>query len=73
VRSKPDALAGQDLPVAEGDTPLKRDCIELATRYCESDAAAEAALEMEGILGFYGRSRGVEYDPSLGWVSLPTH
>lgn len=25
---------------------------------------------MEGILGFYARSRGVEYDPSLGWAEL---
>eukprot|EP00038_Savillea_parva_P013495 m.8431 g.8431 ORF g.8431 m.8431 type:complete len:872 (-) comp2537_c0_seq1:237-2852(-) len=70
VRSKPDALSGQELPVAEGETPLKRDCAQLAQRYCEPDAVGDSAMEMEGILGFYARSRGVEYDPTLGWAEL---
>jgi hypothetical protein len=115
--------------VADGDTPLKRDCADLAERFCGGDkasggtaqppllslvcsvshacvcicvcvcvcvcvcfcvcvsmclclsrslthththtfATSEAALEMEGILGFYARSRGVEYDSALGWAEL---
>lgn len=43
VRSKPDAMSGQELPVAEGDTPLKRDCAELARRFCAGSDKAEGA------------------------------
>lgn len=70
VRSKPDALSGQTLTIAENDCALKTDCQVLAERFAPEGETEQVAIEMEEILGFYGRSKGTEYTSSLGWAEL---
>eukprot|EP00051_Salpingoeca_urceolata_P013465 m.169123 g.169123 ORF g.169123 m.169123 type:complete len:836 (+) comp17798_c2_seq3:203-2710(+) len=71
VDNKPDALANQAEHVSEHDCPVKQDCLAQAARYSDDPVRVQQlATEMEVVLNFVCRARGVEYQSQTGWAEL---